>query len=207
MTTTATSTTTPAAALDPIPIEFNAARHEYRVRGLLFPSVTTILHELGAIDDRYYTEECARRGDAVHLATAAIDQQLASPADFPDDIQPYLESWVQLKRMAGIEILRIEDRVASIEYGYAGTVDRIARIGKQHAVLDFKTGGKERWHALQTAAYAACPILPGVPLLHRFAVYLRRNGAAALLDPHTNRNDIAVFRAGVLFANWLRKTA
>jgi len=203
MTTTATSTTTPAAALDPIPIEFNAARHEYRVRGLLFPSVTTILHELGAIDDRWFTEETCERGRRVHEATVALDYDLAGVGDFDPDIQGYLRSWLAFRETSKPEILAVEELVASIEYGYAGTLDRRVTLAKRESILDLKTGSRAPWIALQLAGYAATFPRP----LKRYSVHLDAEGRPAQLIPYDDRNDIAVFRAGVLFANWLRKTA
>lgn len=65
-----------------------------------------------------------------------------------------LLSFVEWARETKPTFLRSESVVWSTEYGYAGTVDLVARIGEETYIIDFKTS-QNIWpeHRIQLAAY------------------------------------------------------
>lgn len=53
-----------------------------------------------------------------------------------------------------VKYLYVERKIYSKRYGYAGTVDLIAKLGNKLSIIDFKSGsGPWYEHALQIAAY------------------------------------------------------
>jgi hypothetical protein len=55
---------------------------------------------------------------------------------------------------------------------YAGTLDRVIRMGDRTVLLDLKTGSKCRWHQLQVAAYW---LAYGDPKIEAGVLYLKEN--------------------------------
>lgn len=134
-------------------IFFDAERHEYRVNGVRWPSVTEIISTVfgrpGWVADEWYLE----RGRAVHACAALI----AQGKDFEHD-----------ERIAGqvaacrkffsdfgerLSVVAVEQIVASEEYVYAGTFDMACTLDGQDVVVDWKTQINER-AKLQVGAYA-----------------------------------------------------
>jgi len=135
-------------------IEFNEAAHEYSCEGKVYPSVTQILKDCGIIDITWYTDETAQRGTFVHDCLKLIDQ--GTPAvllEYGEDIEGYINAYLQFKKDAQYKIEAIEEPLCSQEYGFAGTPDRICELNGKSCILDIKTGQKQEWHGAQLSAY------------------------------------------------------
>lgn len=191
---------------------FDEERHEYRLNGVLVPSVTQILNEIlpGALDG-IPTEVLAAardRGIAVHKACELDDQGELDEANLHEEIVPYLLAWRKFVLHTAFRMqVGIELRLGHAALGYAGTVDRVGTFGRtsQFVIVDIKTGAPSSLRTgLQTAAYAElmrahCSGL--MPKL-RFGDYLR---LTVLLQPdatyrivsHDNPNDLADFLAAL----------
>jgi len=151
--------------------------------GSRYPSVTTILSELGreGLDrwrDRIGHEEAARigaraaaRGTKLHMFTEhwlQNDQSVFTGVDligqhFFEEFKPLLTS------IDNIHCL--ETKLYSHHLRLAGTVDCIAEYNGQLSVIDFKTASKPKRHDwihsyfMQTAAYAIMyEELTGIPV-------------------------------------------
>lgn len=98
--------------------------------------------------------EAASTGSRVH----AICEDYAKSGTFPDaldeDVAPFIEQYKRFILDWNPEYVESEATVYSRLYGYAGTLDAIARIDGRTYILDIKTG-KGVWPevALQLAAY------------------------------------------------------
>jgi hypothetical protein len=121
------------------PLIFDPELHEYRLTGVLVPSVTQVLRQTGYIDLSDVpadTLEAAReRGRRVHQALHYL---------LEDDLAAHV-----------VRAIRMEFRVWSQRYACAGTADLLAlHDDGSTSIDDFKSGHPDDVSAdLQTAAY------------------------------------------------------
>jgi hypothetical protein len=186
-------------------LAFNEAKHEYSHGDRVVPSVTQILKEVGIIDDRFFTDDARERGSAVHKTIEAYIK-------YGDEgchplLAGYLGAYRRFEAELRPEIIESESLLFYSQGGihYAGTGDIFCILDHQLTYLDFKTGGKDKWHALQTAAYSeAYWQQSGRPVLRRGSLYLEGDGTYRL-NFHDNQTDAAVFLAAAAIVNWKRQ--
>lgn len=173
--------------------------HEYRLDGVVIPSVTQVLKEAGLIDvsGPWFTEACRERGENVALITELYDKSLLDESAVADELRGYLEAWAEFRRVWGFVPEQIEVPVYAALYEYAGTPDRVGALHDVRTVADIKTGGPAPWHGLQTAAYSEC-YRGG---LQRIGVHLKADGTYKV-HPHDDPDDRRVFLAALTLANW-----
>ena len=53
----------------------------------------------------------------------------------------------------GVEIIKTEEKVWSVQFRYCGTMDALVKIGGLYYIVDYKTGKKSGKHKNQGAAY------------------------------------------------------
>lgn len=180
-------------------LEFDAALHEYRLGGRVLPSVTQILGDVGFYErvgmDPWYAE----RGTAVHEYCQLDDEDDLAEESVTPEMKGYLEAWRRFRKESKAKVLSIEERIYHPVYGYAGTLDRIVKIGRDEAIVDLKTGSPARWHAIQTGAYAAAK--QGKAPYRRFACYLKDDGSYSLQE-HKDRADGAVWLSALTVWKW-----
>jgi len=121
-------------------LEFNEALHEYKLDGVILPSVTTVIAPL--YDFSTVSEDVMKRagafGSAVHLACELHDLGELDESTLDPAIVPYLEGWKEFLRLSGARIILNEARYAGV-LGFAGTIDRLVEIGGKRILVDIKT--------------------------------------------------------------------
>jgi hypothetical protein len=137
-------------------LQFEPEGHTYTLDGKPIPGVSTILKVGGG---GYYArtaqaQAAIDRGTRAHQATELMDTIGMGPFDFDADLTPYLTGWQNFLTETRAEILHIEQQVFSESLWYAGTFDRIIKLYGHKYLLDIKTGGKQKTHPVQIAAYA-----------------------------------------------------
>lgn len=141
-------------------LKFNPETHEYRLDGKLIPGVTAVLGAVGIIETAWFREEAAWRGSVVHKCCELDDLGTIAQYEIDPKAEPYLDAYRAFKRDKAFRPLLIEQPLADLELGYAGTPDRTGLIvarqrGCDYEVtLDLKTGAGAWWHRLQLAAYS-----------------------------------------------------
>ena len=179
-------------------ITFEAERHEYRdAKGVLVPSVTSILKAAGLVDDRYYTDFGRERGSAVHEATALYDRDDLDEDSIDPRIAGYLAAWRSFRVTSGFVPDSIEQIVYHQTHRYAGTFDRTGRIGERKLIVDIKTGPMLPVTGLQLAAYQQCVV--GLP--DRIGVEIRADGTFRVTE-FKDRLDWQVFQSALAVAKW-----
>lgn len=163
---------------DPV-IEFDEQRHEYRVNGVLWPSVTQVLEGAGISDFSDVQPAVLRhsqeRGTAVHRACWFCDNDDLDESSVDPEIAGYLEAWRKFKRDMHWTSRFIEQIVSCPTYHYCGTYDREGFFGDgKAALLDLKTGNETDAWPIQLAAYAR--MLPQPLSRDRVAVKLASDG-------------------------------
>jgi hypothetical protein len=186
-------------------IEFNEERHEYRVNGLIVPSVTQALSAVGLPDlsrvPADLLEWKAELGKAVHKATELDDLGTLDEDNLDPVIVPYLEAYRKFKRESGFAPMLIEEQVYHPVYGYAGTYDRIGPMGKYDLVLiDFKSGLIDpKCVGPQTASYKECK--SNLKIEARYALKLNKDTSYKLI-PLTNKMDFQIFLNALNIWKW-----
>ena len=148
----------------------------------------------------FQRDTAADVGSRIHALAEQINRGL-EPAVSTDEAS-FIDSYRRF--------LAVEEMVASLRHGYAGTLDAIASIGGETWVLDVKTGtGLYPETGLQLAAYASADFIgrPGsarrfrLPRATRYgAIHVRPEGAR-LVEYRVDRGTFAAFlEARRLFA-------
>lgn len=169
---------------------FDADRHAYTWDGQPQSGTTSVLHEAGLVDDRYFTDECKVRGRHVHeCAMLHFDEDLRHETIRPE-YRGYVEGIFRFTDQCRPVIHHSEFKICDPLMGYAGQGDLICSVNMLHtgapamaglselALGDIKTGVVPRASVgPQTAAYArvAAHAL-GVPYLHRFCLNVTDDG-------------------------------
>lgn len=151
-------------------IEFVEENHEYKVDGVVKPSVTQILKDLGITEDYgdlspFY----ANRGTAVHhfctiLAQGFLDWDTVADdaqsflAQFGGDVTwedclPYVRTFQGLMFALGLEYVSSEVACYNEELGYCGKYDLIMMWEGKRTLVELKTGEVHPWVDLQVAGY------------------------------------------------------
>lgn len=160
-------------------VDRTAPRHYGDDRGRYF-SVSQVCEALVG-GHRWSDQAAMDRGTALHrlfaLSVAAY-AGLCQPPTIPNAYHGYAASWGKWIDLAKPMPVAIEQRRVSTRKGlpFAGTFDLLCRIsdrGKQVlALVDLKSGGKEKWHRMQVQGYGKL-----VPEADRLALlYLDQNG-------------------------------
>ncbi len=164
-------------------LSFEEEGHVYRLDGEVIPGITAVLKRVGLIDDRFYSVEARDRGTAVHAAIEYLQDGDLERSSLAPLLVPYVEAWERFRDEMGWEpIERPELLVGSETLRFATRIDGVGRLRGDNriAVGNWKTGGPERWHSLQSAgeamAYAETIGRATSLALRRFALYLRDDG-------------------------------
>jgi hypothetical protein len=184
-------------------LTFNPEIHEYLLNGSRIPSVTQALQVLNPLSgiplDRL--ESAREFGIAVHLACELYDLNNLDEVNLDPNLQPYLEGWMLFKDDMNFKPLRVEERVYSVKYRFAGTVDR---IGEDLSILDIKSGSElTEIVGLQTAGYqlAYNEMNPKNKSKKRLGVLLTPAGTYKIQE-YKNKNDANVFLSALSITNW-----
>lgn len=196
---------TSSTGLKPKPaptLRFDADEHRYWLDGRELPSVTTVLKSVGIIDpSKYAGGDAALRGTYVHEALSMVDLDTAA---LDERLRGFVAAWRLFIHQNNVEVLSTEKRVYSRFHGYAGTRDCLVVFHGTCWVLDIKTGGRERWHGLQTMAYYKCEDSPYKGFYKRAAIYLNPDGTYRL-DVHDNPDDWDAFLSALNIHKWKGK--
>jgi hypothetical protein len=182
-------------------LAFDPAVHRYSLGGIQLPHVTRVLEHAGLVDYRFLganREVYLERGRLVHQATADYDQGCLVESSVPPEILGYLGAWRAFRRDYGFVPSLIEYRVCHRQLSYAGTLDRVGRIGDgTELLIDIKSGVAPSAVSVQLAAYAAC--LPHPRARLRRCVELHGDGTYRVIPYETSayQRDFNAFLAAL----------
>ncbi len=194
-------------------ISFDPAEHIYSVGGIVRPSVTQILEDVGIIDydaipDGIRTK-ALERGRHVHTLTQFHDEGVLDPSSIDIRLSGYLDAWRRFCDEMKFEPSLIEHRGFCELWGYAGTLDRLGVLrqlagAKGDTIVDVKTNVAPYWTAFQTAAYAN--FFPSPAKYRRMAVELHRDGTYKIHEYRCAdfRSDLNQFLAALSVYNCKR---
>lgn len=181
--------------LKPLPFRFDYDAHVYFVNDQPIPNTSSMLVQTGHIDPRYYTEESRIRGRAVHGLTAQADLKALDVDQLVSEYRGYVLAHGAAMARLKPTMIAIEEPVVHPQFRFGTRPDRVVKIHGVLAVLDDKTGGREKWHAIQTAIQAI-----GIgwkyhmppELIQRFTLYIGESGHFSnVLHPRRRDFDVA----------------
>ncbi len=168
---------------------------------------------LKAIPD-YQRDTAADVGSRIHK----LVEQIAHGAEpeVTSEEAPFIAAYRGFLALYQPRFLAVEEMVANLRLGYAGTLDAIAVIGGETWLLDVKTGtGIYPETALQLAAYGSAEFIgrPGVarrfrlPRATRFGVVHVRPEGARLIEYEVDRGTSNTFVQAKRLFDWLHGPA
>lgn len=123
-------------------IEYNDERHEYKIDGVIVPSVTQVIAPLApdfSFVDAEVMERASAFGRAVHAACEQDDDGELDEAALDENLALPLSAWRDCKRDLKIKIVASEELVYARAHGVAGRLDRRVYIDGNPAIIDIKT--------------------------------------------------------------------
>ena len=182
-------------------INFNEKKHEYRVEGIITPSVSQILQANGLMDSFKHSENKLHTGTAIHKALEFSDKGTLDYSKLDSRLKKCIDLWEKFKKDLGLNVIGIEEKVA---FGvlYAGTIDRIVKGQGKKAILDFKSGNPQDWAALQTAGYAMAYDPTDYMNYERYCVKIHWDMDRVKYKPYTDEHDFNTFMAMATTYHW-----
>lgn len=162
-----------------IAFQFDRAQHEFRVDGIVRPSITQVLALAGIVDFSFVAEDvrihAMNRGKSVHWLLQLEDEGNLNYRTVPAALRGYRKGYKLWKERSGFVPLLVEKPMAST-LGYCGIPDRYGAF-PLNAVVEIKSGEVADWTRLQLAAQAVL-IQPNLAL----ARVIRRIGLSLFTD-------------------------
>ena len=189
-----------------VDIEFSAERHEYRIGGTRWPSVTEVLDPLLELDGipKHLLKAAAEFGSHVHQACHLHNVGALNWSTLDPVLAPYVEAWRDFLDENNAIVIASEQRVAHPKLRYAGTLDAIIRLKGQKVLADIKTSATvPRTVGPQTAAYQYA--LGDLTTVRR-CVHLRPDGTYRL-HKLTDRADWNLFLSALNVHQWRHRHA
>lgn len=135
-------------------LEYSDERHEYRYNGVIVPSVTGIISATKLVDyDRANCDElsaAALRGTIIHQCIEWYENGTLDIDSIDPELRGYFDAYLSLRKSDLPKPTATEERVYSVRYKYAGTLDQ--RF-EDDWINDIKTGRPHWTHGLQLTAY------------------------------------------------------
>lgn len=188
-------------------LTFDEGTHTYRFGGSVVPGVTSILKPMSDFSriDPQVLEAKADLGRRVHFACELHDEDDLDPASIEADVAPYFDAYVKFREDTGCEILAVEQKVYHPLMRYAGTLDRVLRIGNCKWMVDLKTCFTTPVSAgPQTAAYLRA--LADTTITRRAALRLKPDGTYRL-EELNNPDDWSAFMACLTLRRFMEQHA
>jgi hypothetical protein len=184
-------------------IEFNEALHEYRVGGILTPSVSQILKANGLMESFRHNPTALNNGTAIHRALELHDLGKLDESSLDKRLEKCIQLWEKFKKEIGVIcVLGAEERVC---FGvmYAGTIDRILSLNSgKKMILDFKSGSPQPWAALQTAGYAMAYDITNHKEYERCCAKVHWDMDRIVYKPYKDHADFNSFMAMATVFHW-----
>lgn len=187
-------------------LTFREDIHEYRLSGVVLPSITQVLQITGIVDfskvPPMILAASQQFGTACHKATELYDLGTLDFATLDEALRPYLDNWIYFKEKYGFKPLIIEKPMASRIYRFAGTPDRLGEIDGKQVIVEIKTSYElSKATALQTAAQGILWKENGGTNKYRRLAVLLTGDKLPEVKEYTDKADEGKFLACLTVAN------
>ena len=184
-------------------IEFNTEKHEYKVGGIVVPSVTQMLESAGFIDTRFFNESSATRGTYVHQSCEWLDNGELDEESLDPKLKGYIEGYKSFLEDTGAKVIANELRVYNKDLNYAGTLDKIIEMNGKRYLVDLKTGIPSDWHKLQLLAYnIAEKEMFDAESFPMIALYVNKEGGYKIKKMKGSEKDLKAIESASNLYHW-----
>lgn len=179
---------------------FDPSSHSYYLGDRRLIGVSEAIQAAGLKDfsrvEPAVLERARQRGTAVHAACHYLDDGDLNWATVSTEIEPYVRAWERFKADTGLIITDMEHPRYHATLGFAGTPDRLVKIGGHAGTLDLKTYKPYDVAGVQLAAYSLLAFGPQqvYETPKRWGLELKDDGKYGLRE-YKDRGDEAVFMA------------
>lgn len=148
-------------------------------------------------------EHARQRGIAVHAACHFLDEQDLDWSTVSPEVEPYVRAWESFKKDTGVVVTERETPRYNATLGFAGTPDRLVKLGENAGTLDLKTYRPDAVTGVQLAAYSYLAYGPQASWgeKKRWGLWLKNDRKYSLTE-YTDRGDEDVFLACLKFAKF-----
>ena len=125
--------------------------HLYAIDGRQVPSitqVTALLHDFTRMDPGLLAR-AATRGTLLHKACELEALGVLDPDTVDDWIVDDVAAFFAWRSQSGFRVMFSEEIVGSKRFGFAGRLDLFGTIGRQHVLVDIKSGASLPGYAVQ----------------------------------------------------------
>lgn len=181
-------------------LKFIEDTHSYELDGKPLVSVTRVIRDVLKGESEFVANQYAMDfGSCVHKTLELLDKN--NLGEYDQRMQPYIDAWVKFKEDYNVKWMECEIPCASEIHRFAGTIDRIAGIGDELAIIDIKTGNSYKEYPLQTAAYKLLVEEQHIrKISKRYCVMLSTEGYK--VEEHNNPQDEEVFLSCLKVWKW-----
>lgn len=146
----------------------------------------------------FFTELGRDRGKAIHAACELLFWDNLDWSTVDKRIEGFVTSCAEYVAHSKFKPRRTEHQAFHPQLLYAGAWDADGdSLQIEDFLFDLKSGGKEKWHGVQTSAYKELAAVNGIKIKRRGSLYLQENGSMAKLYLHEDRNDFKVFQSAL----------
>ncbi len=184
-----------------VQLKFNEEKHEYRLGGIVVPSVSKILQANGLFESFRRNETRLQEGTYIHKALELSDKGTLDTRTLDPRLKKCVDLWERFKKDLGLKVIEIEKRV-HMGVMYAGTIDRVVECDGKQSILDFKSGVPQDWAALQTAGYAMAYDNKNFRVGNRYSVQIHWDMGMAKYKPYNDIQDYNTFMAMATTYHW-----
>jgi len=187
--------------------EFDPVLHEYRWKGRILPSITTVLQAAGLYNlppvEQDVLNLAAERSRRVHWITVRMDRGLPG-AEPSAAVRGYLDAY---HNFCDAHVFTPHDSFTECplcdpQLEIAGTPDRAGYLNGGGAVLDLKTfPQREAVTGIQLAGYRHLLRVNGFQAPRRVSVHLQPNGRFQV-EEYRDFGDEAAFLAALNLYRW-----
>lgn len=194
-------------------LTFNPVNHEYRLDGVVIPSVTQILKAEGLTDFSMVPEAIleanSRFGKALHACVDYRIKGTLKESSVDPALKPHLSGWDNFVEDFGFKVKRSEVQGVHPLYRYAFTTDLLGEITNGNflgdAVGDIKTGMIKPADKIQIAAYK---MAVGKQYKNTFLLYLNpdyRPRGYKVIFATNNKMEQGLFLSALSIHNWKKQ--
>jgi len=177
-------------------LTFTPENHQYRVDGVIVPSVTqvlSILNDYSQVDEKTLLASMDF-GKKVHRAIELLNNDDLDEESLDDAIKPYLEHWEKFCTDFKMTEPTSEHRMYHPTLNYAGTIDIYCFLDGVLSIIDIKTGAVSKSAAPQVAAYKAMyEAFIGHKVEQTFILQLNEDRYNVINTTKSNRHDMNIF--------------
>lgn len=182
-------------------LKFNEEKHEYKLGGIIVPSVSQILQANGLFESFRHNENKLKIGTYIHKALELSDKGTLDTTNLDPRLKKCIDLWEKFKKDSGLKIIEVEKKV-NVGVMYAGTIDRVAKGMYKKSIIDFKSGVPQDWAALQTAGYAMAYDPTDYMNYERYCLRIHWDLDRAVYKPYKDQQDFNTFMAMATTYHW-----